>query len=56
MTVVPNRFSRNRDVFVLEPDMWAVAYLRDFKLMDLAVTGDAQKKAMIAEYTLVSKK
>jgi len=55
MTVVPNRFSRNRDVFVLEPDMWAVAYLRDFKLMDLAVTGDAQKKAMIAEYTLVSK-
>ena len=55
MTVVPNRFSRNRDVFVLEPDMWAVAYLRDFKLMDLAVTGDAQKKAMLAEYTLVSK-
>jgi len=55
MTVVPNRFSRNRDVFVIEPDMWAVAYLRDFKLMDLAVTGDAQKKAMLAEYTLVSK-
>ena len=55
MTVVPNRFSRSRDVFVLEPDMWAVAYLRDFKLIDLAVTGDAQKKAMLAEYTLVSK-
>jgi len=55
MTVVPNRFSRNRDCFVLSPDMWCVAYLRDFKLMDLAVTGDAQKKAMLAEYTLVSK-
>ena len=55
MTVVPNRFSRSRDCFVLQPDMWAVAFLRDFQLMDLAKTGDAQKKAMIAEYTLVSK-
>tara|TARA_B100000768_G_scaffold80460_1_gene76430 strand:- start:653 stop:1606 length:954 start_codon:yes stop_codon:yes gene_type:complete len=55
MTVVPNRFSRNRDCFVIQPDMWAVAYLRDFQMLDLAVTGDAQKKAMLAEYTLVSK-
>jgi hypothetical protein len=55
MTVVPNRFSRSRDVFVLQPDMWAVAYLRDFQMMDLAKTGDAQKKAMLAEYTLVAK-
>jgi len=55
MTVVPNRFSRNRDCFVLSPDMWSVAFLRDFQLMDLAKTGDAQKKAMLAEYTLVSK-
>ena len=55
MTVVPNRFSRNRDCFVIQPDMWAVAYLRDFQLLELAQTGDAQKKAMLAEYTLVSK-
>ena len=55
MTVVPNRFSRSRDCFVLQPDMWAVAFLRDFQLMDLAKTGDAEKKAMLAEYTLVSK-
>ena len=55
MTVVPNRFSRSRDCFVIQPDMWAVAFLRDFQLMDLAKTGDAEKKAMLAEYTLVSK-
>ena len=55
MTVVPNRFSRNRDCFVIQPDMWAVAYLRDFQMLDLAKTGDAQKKAMLAEYTFVSK-
>ena len=55
MTVVPNRFSRSRDCFVIQPDMWAVAYLRDFQMLDLAKTGDAQKKAMLAEYTLVAK-
>ena len=55
MTVVPNRFSRSRDVFVIQPDMWAVAYLRDFQMIDLAKTGDAEKKAMLAEYTLVAK-
>ncbi len=55
MTVVPNRFSRSRDCFVLSPDMWSVAFLRDFKLMDLATTGDAEKKAIVVEYTLTSK-
>ena len=55
MTVVPNRFQRTRDVFVLQPDMFATAFLRDFSLMDLAKTGDATKQALLAEYTLVSK-
>jgi hypothetical protein len=55
MTVVPNRFSRSRSAYVLSPDMWAVAFLRDFQLVDLAKTGDAAKKAMLAEYTLVSR-
>ena len=55
LTVVPNRFSRARDVFVLQPDMFATAFLRDFQLMDLAKTGDATKQALLAEYTLVSK-
>ena len=55
MTVVPNRFQRARDVFVLQPDMFATAFLRDFQLMDLAKTGDATKQALLAEYTLVSK-
>ena len=55
LTVVPNRFSRARDVFVLQPDMFATAFLRAFQLMDLAKTGDATKQALLAEYTLVSK-
>ena len=55
MTVVPNRFQRARDVFVLQPDMFATAFLRDFQLMDLAKTCDATKQALLAEYTLVSR-
>ena len=55
LTAMPNRFSRARDCFVLSPDMWSVAYLRDFQLVDLAKTGDADKKAMLCEYTLTSK-
>jgi hypothetical protein len=55
LQVVPNRFSRARSAYVLQPDLFSVAFLRDFQLMDLAKSGDATKQALIAEYTLVSK-
>tara|TARA_Y100000114_G_scaffold157167_2_gene187707 strand:+ start:20040 stop:20987 length:948 start_codon:yes stop_codon:yes gene_type:complete len=55
LQVMPNRFSRSRSAYVLQPDMFSVAFLRDFQLMDLAKTGDATKQALLAEYTLVSK-
>lgn len=50
--VVPNRFMRTRDVVVVNSDLWAVAWLRPIKLVDLAVTGDATKKMLIGEYAL----
>jgi len=55
LSVVPNRFQQQRSVYVLQPDMWAVSYLRDFQLADLAKTGDATKKFLLAEYTLESR-
>ena len=55
LQVMPNRFSRARSAYVIQPDMFSVAFLRDFQLMDLAKTGDATKQALLAEYTLVSK-
>lgn len=55
MQVTPNRFSRARDGFVITPDLFAVAFLRDFALEDLAKTGDAQKQFMVCEYTLESR-
>ena len=53
--VVPDRFSRARDVLVLQLDMWAIAYLsgRRFVAQDLAKTGDSDQKQILSEYTLV---
>lgn len=55
LKAVPNRRMRTRDVFVLDPDMWAVAYLRPFFTQDLAKTGDSIRKQIVAEYTLEAK-
>lgn len=52
LRVVPNRFQRDQTVFVLDMDMWAVAYLRSFNVEEIARTGDAEKKQLVVEYTL----
>ena len=49
---VPNRFQDVNDVFVLQSDKLAVAYLRPFKTVELAKTGDAEKRELIVEWTL----
>lgn len=50
--VVPNRFSRDRDLHVLQSDLWAVSTLRPKKTKDLAKTGDAEKAMIITSITL----
>ena len=55
LTVVANRFQRDKTLFVLDMDYWSVAYLRPMQKKDLAKTGDADRKQMLCEYTLVSK-
>jgi hypothetical protein len=50
--VVPNRFQRDRSALVLTPRMWSVDYLRGFRQFPLAKTGDAEKRELLAEYTL----
>jgi hypothetical protein len=55
LSIVPNRSMLQSQVFVLDPDMWEIAYYRPFSTTDLAKTGDNQKKQMIVEWTLVSK-
>lgn len=55
LKVVPNRFQRDATAFVLDMEMWAVGFLRDINMYELAKTGDNDKRQMLAEYTLVSR-
>lgn len=52
--IVANRFSRDRDLHMLDTGMWALATLtgRETKTYDLAKTGDATKALILTEYTL----
>jgi hypothetical protein len=52
LQAVPNRFMATRDVFVLQSDKLAIAYLRPFQTIELAKTGDAEQREILVEYTL----
>ena len=52
VSVVPDRFMRSTDAFVLDPEYAAVAYLRPFATNELAKTGDSEKTQILAELTL----
>lgn len=53
--IIPNRFQRNRTAFLLQMDMWQIAYLRPIEVTDLAKTGDSTKKLLTVEYGLLGK-
>ena len=50
VTIVPNRFQRERDAFVLDPEYAKIVYLRPMQKINLAKTGDADKSMLIAEW------
>jgi hypothetical protein len=47
--------SVSANIFFLDMDYWAIAWLRPFNTVDLAKTGDSVKQLLVAEYGLVSK-
>lgn len=51
--VVLSRYVRSSVVLCIDPDYWAVSYLRAPFTETLAKTGDGEKRQLIAEYTLV---
>jgi len=55
LEVIPNRFSRDRDAWVLDKSMWEVKTLRPFQTHELSKTGDSEKLQLLVEYTLCSK-
>jgi hypothetical protein len=57
LKVLANRFSRARDVLVLEDDKWAIAHLngRNMISIPLAKTGDSDRRQILSEYGLVAR-
>jgi hypothetical protein len=50
VATVANRFQRERDAWVLDPEYAKVATLRPYQQIELAKTGDADKRMLIVEY------
>lgn len=63
LKIVPNRFlgytrsagAPANHLFVLEMRKWAVGYLRPFTTRTIAPTGDAEKRLLMVDYTLIYK-
>lgn len=51
-SIVNSRNQRQRDVFLIQPDMWELLSLRPMKGQDLAKTGDSFKRMINTEWTL----
>ena len=54
LRIIPNRFQRARDAYVLQSDMWALAFVpgRNMSRWPLAKTGDTDREQVLSEYTL----
>ena len=55
INIIPNRFMRTRDALLLNWEYWSIDWLRPIKQVELAKTGDAEKRMLLGEYTLVAK-
>lgn len=55
LKVVPSRFNRDRTISILDMNYWAIAYLRPFQSVQLALTGDSIQRMILAEYAIVSR-
>lgn len=52
VSIVPSRFQKQSDAFLIDPEYASIDYLRPMQTIDMAKTGDADKKLMIAEWGL----
>lgn len=50
-----SRYMPANSAYGLQMDMWSVNYLRPFNIQDIAKVGDAERKMLLAEWTLCAK-
>jgi hypothetical protein len=50
VAVIANRFQRERDAWVLDPEYAKMTVLRPYQQIELAKTGDAEKRMLLVEW------
>jgi hypothetical protein len=50
-----SRWAQATDCFALQMDTWEVGYLRPFQTIEIAKVGDADRRLLLAEWTLIAK-
>jgi hypothetical protein len=55
LDIVPNRFQRERDVWILDTEYWEVAYLDGYKTETIAKIGDAERRHLLVDWGVCSK-
>lgn len=54
-TLILSRYIRANLILCIDPEYWAIAYLRRPFMQTLAQTGDAEKRMILSEFTLVAR-
>ena len=55
LNIIPNRFQAERDAWLIDPEFVNFGFLRTFRVVKLAKTGDAEKRMLINEWGLMVK-
>ena len=54
LDVVPNRFQRERDFWILDSEYWEISYLDGYKTETIAKIGDAERRHILVDWCLSS--
>jgi hypothetical protein len=54
MDIVPNRFQRERDVWILDSEYWEISYLDGYKTETIAKIGDAERRHILVDWGVTS--
>jgi len=55
LDIVPNRFQRERDVWILDTEYWEISYLDGYKTETIAKIGDAERRHILVDWGVCSK-
>jgi hypothetical protein len=54
LDIVPNRFQRERDVWILDTEYWEISYLDGYKTETIAKIGDAERRHILVDWGVSS--